>query len=216
VPSVEAEPEPLPEPDAEPAVPTELLDVPSPADVPPVPSVEAEPEPLPEPDAEPAVPTELLDVPSPAEDPPVPNVDAEPPSQPAVPDVQFVPAEEPPVPTVLLEVPPPALVPPDPTVLLDWALTDNAEPARRAAAKAALFRILIIISFVLIASAESLMKLANQPQPPPSVPVWDHCCRDQDLRPNGNGLWSEPRNFRNLAASFFARCRERAAGRRGS
>jgi hypothetical protein len=101
-------------PAAEPPVPTELLDVPSPAEVPPVPSVEAEPEPLPEPAAEPPVPTELLDVPPPAEVPPVPSVEAEP-EPPSVPD------ELPPVPMVLLDVPPPADVPPVPTVLLDWA-----------------------------------------------------------------------------------------------
>jgi len=40
VPSVEAEPEPEPLPDAEPAVPTEELDMPPPAEVPPVPNVE--------------------------------------------------------------------------------------------------------------------------------------------------------------------------------
>jgi len=75
VPSVEAEPEPEPLPAAEPAVPTDELDCPPPADVPPVPSVEAEPEPDPLPAAEPAVPTEELDVPPPAEVPPVPSVE---------------------------------------------------------------------------------------------------------------------------------------------
>ena len=95
------------EPAALPAVPTELLDEPSPADVPPVPSVDAEPA-SPDPAAEPPVPTELLDVPPPADVPLVPSVDAEP----ASPD----PAAEPPVPTELLDVPPPADVPPVPRV----------------------------------------------------------------------------------------------------
>ncbi len=147
VPSVEAEPDPLPEPAAEPPVPTELLDWPSPAEVPPVPSVDAEPEPLPEPAAEPPVPTELLDWPPPAEEPPVPRVEAEPVPQLVVPGAQLVPAELPPVPTVLLDVPPPALVPPVPTVLLVWAKADSVVPARSAAAKAA--RVTMFISYLL-------------------------------------------------------------------
>src|SRR4051794_2329194 len=61
VPTVDAEPEPLPDPAAEPPVPTLELLLPPPAEVPPVPRVEAEPLPLPEPAAEPPVPTlELL------------------------------------------------------------------------------------------------------------------------------------------------------------
>jgi hypothetical protein len=148
VPSVDAEPDPLPEPAAEPPVPTELLDWPSPADVPPVPSVEAEPEPLPEPAADPPVPTELLDWPPPAEDPPVPRVEAEPAPQLVVPGAQFVPpAELPPVPTVLLDVPPPALVPPVPTVLLVCAKADRVVPARSAAANAA--RVTMFMSYLL-------------------------------------------------------------------
>jgi hypothetical protein len=55
-------------------VPTEELDVPLPAEVPPVPSVEAEPEPEPPAD-EPPVPIEELEVPPPAEVPPVPMVE---------------------------------------------------------------------------------------------------------------------------------------------
>jgi len=63
-------------------VPTVLLDLPPPADDPPVPMVEAEPEPQflvpagqsPPPAELPPVPTVLLEVPPPADDPPVPTV----------------------------------------------------------------------------------------------------------------------------------------------
>jgi hypothetical protein len=67
------EAEPLPEPAAEPPVPTLELLVPPPADVPPVPKVDAEP--LPEPADEPPVPTLELLVPPPADVPPVPTVE---------------------------------------------------------------------------------------------------------------------------------------------
>ena len=73
VPSVEAEPLPLPEPAAEPPVPTLELLWPPPADVPPVPSVEADPLPEPDPADEPPVPMVELLVPPPADDPPVPT-----------------------------------------------------------------------------------------------------------------------------------------------
>lgn len=75
MPSVEAEPLPVPLPAAEPPVPTLELLVPPPADEPPVPSVEAEPEPLPVPADEPPVPTVELLVPPPADEPPVPTVE---------------------------------------------------------------------------------------------------------------------------------------------
>lgn len=90
-------------PAAEPPVPTELVDIPSVVDVPPVPTVEAEPDPSPDPTAEPPVPTELFASPPPADVPPVPSVEAEP-----EPDPEADPA----VPTELLDVPPPAEVPP--------------------------------------------------------------------------------------------------------
>jgi len=116
-------------PAAEPAVPTDELLVPPPAEVPPVPSVDAEPEPEPLPAAEPPVPTDELDIPPPADVPPVPSVDAEPEPEP--------PADEPPVPTEELEVPPPADVPPVPIVELDCARTSAALPARNVAVNAA-------------------------------------------------------------------------------
>jgi hypothetical protein len=57
-------------------VPTDELDCPPPAEVPPVPSVEAEPEPEPlTPADDPPVPTDELLVPPPAEVPPVPMVE---------------------------------------------------------------------------------------------------------------------------------------------
>ncbi|VTZ64002.1 conserved hypothetical protein [Sinorhizobium medicae] len=130
---------PSADPAAEPPVPTELLELPPPAEEPPVPMVEAEP-PLPDPAAEPPVPTELLDVPPPAEDPPVPSVDAEPDWQSLVPGSQLPPAELPPVPTVLLDVPPPALVPPVPIVVLDCAKAPSVVPASKPAARAVLMK----------------------------------------------------------------------------
>jgi hypothetical protein len=155
VPSVEAEPAPaLPLPAAEPAVPTEELDWPLPADVPPVPSVEAEPAPaLPLPAAEPAVPTDELDCPPPAEVPPVPNVDAEPEPE--------APADDPPVPTDELDIPPPAEVPPVPIVELDCASTNAALPARNVAVNAASERFRLLISpllKVLLSICECRMK----------------------------------------------------------
>src|SRR4051812_21098472 len=138
VPTVDAEPEPLPDPAAEPPVPTLELLLPPPAEVPPVPSVEAEPDPLPEPAAEPPVPTLELLWPPPAEVPPVPSVEAEP-------DPLPDPADEPPVPTLELLVPPPADVPPVPTLELDCA-SASAVPASNAAAAAEIFRTFIGVS----------------------------------------------------------------------
>jgi hypothetical protein len=134
VPSVDAEPAPLPEPAAEPPVPTLELLLPPPADVPPVPSVDAEPAPLPEPAAEPPVPTDDDDMPPPADVPPVPRVEAEPEPEPE-------PADEPPVPIEDEEVPPPADVPPVPTVELDWASARAALPASNAAARAEVLKV---------------------------------------------------------------------------
>ncbi len=120
-------------------MPTELLDVPPPAEEPPVPSVDEEPEP--EPAAELPVPTVLLDVPPPADEPPVPTVDDVPDGQPVAPAAQSLPDELPPVPTVLLDVPPPADEPPVPTVLDVCA---NAVPASRTAASATLVDLIIV------------------------------------------------------------------------
>lgn len=165
VPTVDDEPEPLPDPAEEPPVPTVLFEVPPPADEPPVPSVDAEPELLPDPAAEPPVPTELLEVPPPAEEPPVPSVEAEPEPQLVLPAGQLEPADDPPVPIVLLEVPPPALVPPVPTVLLVWANADSVVPATRAAASAAVLAIFISISlrFLRFSLGLTMWKPTEQP-----------------------------------------------------